>query len=99
MADRTGIRVNLTLPPELVAVLDRIGAVSGVGRASFIRQMLVDSLPVFDSMARSMEQAQAKNLDAFTTLTKALDEVRAESDQLDLAIKKHRGMVRKKPRA
>lgn len=97
MGKATGIRVNLTLPTELVAVLDRIGAVSGIGRASFIREMLLQSLPTFEAMAKGMEQAQAQNLDAFKTLVKAVDTVRSQADQIGLDLKsRHRRMARKK---
>lgn len=101
MGKATGTRVNLTLPPELVAVLDRIGSTTGIGRASYIREMLMQSLPTFEAMAQALDQAYAQNLDAFNTLTKAVDEVRTRSDQIGLDLKsKHRRMARKKkPRA
>lgn len=95
MGKYVGYRISLTLTPEVKAALDRIKTVTSVGPASFIREMLVDSLPMLDAMALSLEQAQAQNLDAFKTLVSALDEARAGSDQLTLNIKKkHRRMVR-----
>lgn len=97
MADRTGIRVNLTLPVELVAVLDRIGAVTGVGRASYIREMLLQSLPTFEAMAQALDQAHAKNQDAFKTLTKAVASVQDQAGQIGLDLKTtRRRMAHKK---
>jgi hypothetical protein len=95
MGKYVGHRVSVTLPLEVKAVLDRIKAVTSVGAASFIREMLVDSLPMLDAMALSLEQAQASDLNAFKTLVTALEGARAGADQLTLNIKKkHRRMVR-----
>ncbi|WP_146092239.1 ribbon-helix-helix domain-containing protein, partial [Xanthomonas vasicola] len=35
-------RVNLTLPADVVAVLDRLGKVTGAGRATIIREWLIE---------------------------------------------------------
>lgn len=101
MDRRTGIRVNLTLPPELVAILDRIGTITGVGRASFIREMLVQSMPTFETMAQALGQAQEQNLDAFKTLSRAVDDARSQADQIGLDLKSQRRRMarKKKPRA
>lgn len=94
--DRIGIRVNLTLPPELVAILDRIGAVTSAGRASILREFLIEAAPGFEDIARALELAQANNLDAFKVLTKTLDKTVADSQQLKLDIKGTRRRMRRK---
>lgn len=96
MGRNIGTRVNLTLPPEIMSVIDRICSVSGTGRASFIRQMLIEITPHLESVALGLEQAKANNLDAFKTLSRAVDEVRAQTDQMGLDLKKSRRMMRKK---
>jgi F0F1-type ATP synthase membrane subunit b/b' len=98
--DRSGIRVNLTLPEELVRVLDRMGKVTGTGRATIIRELLTEAAPGFAEMARALEMAKKKNLDAYTVLAGAIDSAVAEGSQLVLDIKKQRrAMVRKKKAA
>lgn len=62
MANQQGlIRVNLTLPPEVVAVLDRMGKVTGAGRATIVREFLCDGLPMFEQAAAALEAAQLGN--------------------------------------
>lgn len=96
-SDRTGIRINLTLPPEVVATIDRMAKVTKAGRASIIREFLVEARPGLDEMAGALELAAAKNVDAFKLLSKTLDNSITQSQQLSLDIKRtHRRMRRKK---
>lgn len=98
--DRSGIRVNLTLPEELIRVLDRMGKVTGTGRATIIRELLLEAAPGFAQMAHALELAKKKNLDAYTVLAGAMDQAVSEGSQLSLDIKKQRrAMVRKKKAA
>ena len=99
--DRTGIRVNLTLPTSLVAVLDRIGAVTGAGRATLIREFLGDAEGPFGEMAKALEMASRKNVNAFDVLAKSLRDTGEQLVQLQLDIKtqKRRAMRRKKLKA
>jgi hypothetical protein len=98
--DRQGIRVNLTLPPELVAVLDKLTAVTGVSRAGFIREILMEGLPQFALMVQSLELAKKKNVDAYKSIRAAIDSTRAQADQISMDLKtadrKHRRLVRLK---
>lgn len=90
-------RVNLTLPDEVIAILDRISKVTGAGRATFIRELLVDGVPMFSEMARAMELATSKNIDAFKVIGDTLKDISAQTDQLSLDIKtKRRAAMRKK---
>lgn len=94
-------RVNLTPPPEVLAVLDRMSKASGVGKATIITQWLSESLPQLHSLASAMEQASRGNVDAFTTMIAALQEAASESKQLELEVRSQRRAVmrkRSKPR-
>ncbi len=94
--DRTGIRVNLTLPPEVVATFDRMSAVTGAGRASIIREILIESDSGMQDMAAALEMAAAKNLDGFKMLAKSLDDSVKQSQQLSLDIKRTSRRMRRK---
>lgn len=85
-----GPRVNLTLTDEAVAVLDRIGAVTKTGRATILREFILESLPGIAEMAYALELAQQKNLDAFKVMAKTIDQTVADSQQLSLDIKRTR---------
>ncbi len=86
--DRTGIRVNLTLPQEVVNVLDRIAKATGTGRATMVREVLIDGLPGLGEMARALELAAKKNSEAFTVMSKAIGSLSQEADQLNLEMKR-----------
>lgn len=94
--DRTGIRINLTLPPEVVATLDRMAGVTSAGRASIIREFLVEAHPGLQDMATALEMAAAKNADAFKLLAKTLDNSISQSQQLSLDIKRTSRRMRRK---
>lgn len=94
--DRTGIRVNLSLPPEVVSILDRMGAVTGAGRATIVREFLIDAVPHLSELARALELAHSKNLDAFKVMTKVVRDVAAQSDQLVLDIRRSTRAARRK---
>lgn len=96
---RTGTRVNLTLPDEVVAVLDRLQSVTGAGRATFIREWLTEAVPQLQELARAIEMAQDKNLDALKVLGDVMGRVSNDADQLQLDMKKtRRAAMRKKPK-
>ena len=95
-SDRIGIRINLTLPPEVVATLDRMGAVTGAGRASIIREWLIEGHPMFSQMADALEIASTKNLDAFSVMADAVKGVAHQADQLHLDIKRTSRAMRRK---
>ena len=95
--DRTGTRSNLTLPPETVRAVDRMCEASGVGRATFIRELLVGMESQIGELAHSIELAKQNNLDAFSKMATALREVNGQSEQLMLDIKRsHRAAMRKR---
>lgn len=95
---RTGIRVNLTLPEEVVRVLDRIGAVTGVGRATMIRQLLEQTAPQMAESARALELMQQRNMDGgLALLGKQMRDMSGEAEQLSLDIKRERRRSKKAP--
>jgi predicted DNA-binding protein len=92
-------RVNLTLPPEVVDVLDRLGKVTGAGRATIIREWLIEGQPMFAEMARAAEMAHNKNVDALKVMGDVLRELTDKGDQLQLEMKtKRRAAMRKRDR-
>lgn len=90
MGKNIGTRVNLTLTDDVLAVLDRMSAVSGAGRATIIREWLETALPMMSNLAEAMEMAAAKNIDAFSVMVKSLEQAAGEADQLALDLKKKR---------
>lgn len=91
-----GPRVNLTLNDEAIEILDRIGAVTGTGRATILREFILEALPGLSEIARALEMAQAKNMDAFKVLAKTIDQTVSDSQQLSLDIKRTRRQMRRK---
>lgn len=90
-------RVNLTLPPDVIDVLDRLGKVTGAGRATIIREWLIEGQPMFAEMARAAEMAHNKNVDALKVMGDVLRDASAAADQLQLEIKtKRRAAMRKR---
>lgn len=97
--ERTGTRVNLTLPDDVIAVLDRMGKVTGAGRATIIREWLTEAAPQLAEMARAMELASQKNIDAFKVIGDTLSELSESSGQMSLDIKRtRRAAMRKRPK-
>lgn len=98
-ADRKGVRVNLTLSVETVAVLDRMGAVTGAGRASILREMIEESAPQLAQMAAALEHAHSQRpADALKVLGVAVNALAEQSEQLSLDIQRtRRRAMRKAP--
>lgn len=92
-------RVNLTLTPEVVSVLDRMGKHTGAGRATIIREWLIEGLPQLEQLADAMEMASRKNIDAFKVMSDTLKDLSSQADQMQLEIKTaRRGAMRKRNR-
>lgn len=95
--DRTGIRVNLTLPSEVVAVIDRMGGVTGMGRATIVRQWMEAAAPAMLDVAKSLELAQQNDLDAYRVLAKQIGGLANDAGQIALDLKnKRRALMRKR---
>lgn len=93
---RIGERVNLTLPVEVVATLDRMGKVSGAGRATIVREWLSEMLPQLEQLALAMELASKKKIDAFDVASGVLRDASAKADQLQLDVKRQRRRAMRK---
>jgi hypothetical protein len=88
-----GPRIGLTVTPELLAVLQRISDATGTGKASFITQWLLESLPALTQLATALELAKNKNADSFLIIEKVLRENSEDSAQLALQIQATRRRV------
>lgn len=92
-------RIALTVPPELDAVLGRIAAATGTGKATFVREWLCEAMPQLAGLATAMEMAKNQNTEAFTVLAQVLREATGKADQAALDLKvKRRKFMRKRPR-
>lgn len=89
-------RVNLTLPDDVIVLLDRMGRVTGAGRATIIREWMVEGAPMFAEMATAMELASQKNIDAFKVIGDTLGHLSSSAGQLSLDIKKQRRAAMRK---
>lgn len=90
-------RVALTLPDEVIAVLDRMGKVSGAGRATIIREWLIEGLPAWEGVATAMELAAEKNIDAFKVIEETLRDAVSEAEQVQLQLgPRRRAAMRKR---
>lgn len=100
MGYNIGTRVNLTLPDEVVRVLDRMGAVTGAGRATIIREWLIEAAPQLAQMAVALEAASKSNIDAaLRVMDRSMEQVAGQAEQLSLDIKRdRRRAMRKRPK-
>ncbi|KHS33781.1 ribbon-helix-helix protein, CopG family [Xanthomonas phaseoli] len=90
-------RVNLTLPADVVDVLDRLGKVTGAGRATIIREWLIEGRAMFAEMATAAEMVHDRQVDALKVMGDVLRQTAIATNQLELAIKtKRRAAMRKR---
>ena len=94
--DRTGTRINLTIPPETVAAIDRMCEASGVGRATFIRELLIGMEGHIIGLAESVELAKRNHIDAFGRMADTLRDVANVSHQLELDVRRQRRAAMRK---
>lgn len=86
----------MTLPIEVIDILDRMTAVSGAGRATLIREWLIDSAPSLNELVKAMEMASQNNIDAFKVIGNTLRELNALTGQMELDIRKSRKSAMRK---
>ncbi len=89
-------RVNLTLPSDVVAVLDRMAKVTGAGRATIVREWLIEAAPQLGELAKALELASKKNVDAFEVMTRVVNDAASDVGQLSLDIKRDRRRAMRK---
>lgn len=99
-SDRLGVRVNLTLTPETVMVLDRLGAITGAGRATILREMIEEGAPQLAQMATALEHAHSQRpADALKLLAQAVDSMTEQTGQMSLDIKRTRRRAMRQKKA
>lgn len=96
---RQGPRVNLTLPPDLDAILHRLGELTGTGKASFVRQWLIGIQPQLVDMVRALELAQAGNIDGLNVMAKAVRSAVSQGEQAELELQRVRRVARRRQHA
>jgi hypothetical protein len=94
----SGPRINLTVPPELDALLGRIAAGMGTGKASVVTRFMVESIEGLTAVAEAIELAKQGNVDSLKLVEKALDNSAAHSQQLSLSISKKRRAMPRMPK-
>lgn len=93
---RTGVRVNLTLPPEVDVLLERIAKAAGTGKASFVREWLLSMAPQLADMARALEMAKEGQMDGLAVMAKSLRSAVKGGEQAELELRQVRAMARRK---
>lgn len=89
-------RVNLTLPDDVIESLDRMGKYTGAGRATIIRELLLEGRSGLKAMADALELAASKNVDAFGVIADVMRQVSNDAGQLELDIRKQRRAAMRK---
>ena len=92
------VRVNLSLPPEVVKVLDRIGAATGTGRSTVVREWLIEGLPLFLQMADALEQVKAGNRDPLQLMAQSLQAAAVEARGISRDLLKPNRLGQRAPR-
>jgi hypothetical protein len=93
---RTGVRVNLTLPPEVDHVLGRVAGAAGTGKASFVRELLIGMVPQLKATADALEATRESQSAGLAIMAKALRGTLDEAQQTEMELGKARRMVRKR---
>lgn len=86
-----GPRVNLTLSDEVDGVLSRLSGSLGVGKATFVRQILEGALPQLELMAQAAERVTQKNVpDGLALMVDALRQTSGMAEQATLDLRRTR---------
>ena len=78
-AGNIGTRVNLTLPDDVLAAVDRMAKAGGVGRATLIKDLITGMAPSLIEMARATELAKSKQIDAMKVISDHLTAVASQA--------------------
>ena len=65
-------RMNLTIPDELGHAFDEFREATGPAPASFVVQMLVEAIPMLESITKAARMAKQGNLEAYDILHSTL---------------------------
>lgn len=89
--------MNLTLTPELDLVLSSLSKSLGVGKATFVRQVLDASLPQLNLMAEAAAKVTQQNIpDGLGLLAEALNQASGMAEQAQLDLKRTRRAARRR---
>lgn len=94
-------RISLSLPPELEHALNELREATGVSPASFIVEMMTESIPMIHSIVKATSLAKRNNADAFQVLGDALTEAMHQGTSVQMQLIEENRKVRKtagKPR-
>lgn len=95
-SDRIGVRVNLTLPVELVEQIDRIATVTKGNRARLVRSWLVEAMPVWREVADALELAKRNEAEGLRKIQAVLKGTGDVAQQMSLDIKNTRRRLKRK---
>ena len=65
-------RISVCLPPEVEHALNELREASGIAPASFITQIITESLPMIQAMSQAHRALKHDQADAFDVLANAL---------------------------
>ena len=65
-------RMMLSLPPELEHAFDEFREATGTAPASFVVEMLMQAVPMIESISKAARMAKQGNLEAFDVLNNSL---------------------------
>ncbi len=65
-------RMMLTLPDELAHAFDEFREATGTAPSSFVVEMLMQAVPMIESISKSVRMAKQGNLEAFDVLNNSL---------------------------
>lgn len=65
-------RISICLPPEVEHALNDLREASGIAPASFITQIITESLPMIQAVAQANRAAKHDQAEAFDVLQQAL---------------------------
>lgn len=89
--------MNLTLTPELDLVLSSLSKSLGVGKATFVRQVLDAALPQLNLMAEAAAKVTQQNIpDGLGLLAEALNQASGMAEQAQLDLKRTRRAARRR---
>lgn len=88
-------RVMVTLEPEVYEALKELQAAADISPASFISQMLKETLPAIHGMAKASVMAKRRNLDAFELLQEQLMEATEKASQVNLDLQQTKTKLRR----
>lgn len=80
-------RITITLQPAVHAALRKLSVLTGNSQSSMVAELLEQSLPVFERMARVIESAQVAQDAVRTEIASSLERAQAKlEDQLHLSL-------------